>query len=801
MRAQLTLSHGFFAPADPRKRSDTTGTDDSSAGLGRSIDGKALQPPQPHFKRLHILYVVSDVLITLQRQNRAAQEPIEAGGVDTLKGHLPPLTALATFRGDEEYVKTYSAVLSLLNVWSTERLLPEADLVRIYAAANSADDDHLSWEDFQARIAAESADAVGIPARGAGVATLNLPKRHGVLNDPTAPWHELPAANGLYMKQTRGYPLKASAMPMGGYELEAADDQLDPDLRLDVQWLHREMLHAFDKFTDPEEVQDIDALGNIIFRDPDRPTRNYWGWSLDGVSKMKEMSRYHQDRASGYDDLGNGRLSDPMDQVNAAVDRARSLAAERAGGMRGRGGGHGGRGWRGGRQGKDIICALGELIELRPPWRVGGSFAPADPRKRIDLTGAGDDRDAGLGRSIDGKVQQPPQPHFKRLHILYVVSDVLITLQRQNRAAQEPIEAGGVDTLKAHLPALAALATFRGGEEYVKTYPAVLSLLNVWSTETLLPEADLVRIYAAANSADDDHLSWEDFQARIGAESADALGMPARGAGIATLTLPKRHGVLNDPTAPWHELPAANGLYMKQTRGYPLKASAMPMGGYELEAADDQLDPDLSLDVQWLHREMLHAFDKFTDPEEVQDIDVLGNIIFKDPDRPTRNYWGWSLDGVSKMKEMSRYHQDRASGYDDLGNGRLSDPMDQVNAAVDRARSLAAERAGSMRGRVVQELRTSDNLFDGRPSICEPAPLGLSTQIIVQAPNTGPYLAVTVDEQHRRRSVQEDLHAGMSLSNRSLAWPWKHTDLKYHMSSPTKRQGPKGPIYAIGNGH
>ncbi|TKA46654.1 hypothetical protein B0A54_02487 [Friedmanniomyces endolithicus] len=316
----------------------------------QSVDGKVKQPPQPQFKRLHILYVVSDVLITLQRQDRSAQNTNEASGVETLKRHLPALAALATFKGREEYARTLPAVMSLLNIWSIEGLISEADLVKVYAAATSADEDRSSWEDFLAQLGTQSADLVGTTAREASIANLALPKRHGVLNDPTAPWHELPATNGLYMKQTRGYPLKASAMPMGGYDLDPVDEQSDAALRLDVQWLHQEMLHAFDKFTDPEDVQDIDALGNVIFKDPGRPTRNYWGWSLDGVSKMKQVSKYHQENASGYGDVGNGRMSDPMDQVNAAVDRARSLAAERAGSMRGRGGVPGGRGRRGGRR-------------------------------------------------------------------------------------------------------------------------------------------------------------------------------------------------------------------------------------------------------------------------------------------------------------------------------------------------------------------------------------------------------------------------------------------------------------------
>jgi len=47
-------------------------------------------------------------------------------------------------------------------------------------------------------------------------------ERHGVIEDPSAPWHELPATNGLYMLRTRGYPLRAAAFPSGGFGMENA---------------------------------------------------------------------------------------------------------------------------------------------------------------------------------------------------------------------------------------------------------------------------------------------------------------------------------------------------------------------------------------------------------------------------------------------------------------------------------------------------------------------------------------------------------------------------------------------------
>lgn len=103
-------------------------------------------------------------------------------------------------------------------------------------------------------------------------------------------------------------------------------------------------MHCYDKYTNAEEVQDIDALGNIIWKDADRPTRNLWGFTLDGIDKRKELARQFAAATNSSSDR------EPGVPVNDAVERARALATERASGMdRGRemprGGFRGGRRW------------------------------------------------------------------------------------------------------------------------------------------------------------------------------------------------------------------------------------------------------------------------------------------------------------------------------------------------------------------------------------------------------------------------------------------------------------------------
>ena len=124
------------------------------------------------------------------------------------------------------------------------------------------------------------------------------------------------------------------------------------------------MLHAFDKYTIADDVQDVDAMGNIIYKDADRPTRNYWGWSLDLIDKRKQLGKDFQDKATGYADIPPPRRAPPSDP---AVDRARRLAAEQRGGTVGMGG-RGGRGGYGHPRG-----GMGS-------WRGGGEFIGSGPR-------------------------------------------------------------------------------------------------------------------------------------------------------------------------------------------------------------------------------------------------------------------------------------------------------------------------------------------------------------------------------------------------------------------------------------
>ena len=338
MKYLVTLSKSFV-PRDPDARVDTTKPTDENEGLGRIVNGKVQQPPEPAFKRLHILYLVHDLLVYIHHHK--SQHVTRRDVMEQLYSDLGVLAELAACGCDGNATRTYPMILDVLSLWEQSRLVSSAQIEQIRARALQADE--ANWTSMLSKLAKAEESKVDLDRKQAGDgAKWVLPERHGVIDDPAAPWHELPAANGLYLRRKHGYPLRVSAIPAGGLPIQNGGTEADPELKREVLNLYNETIRCYDKYTNPDEVQDVDALGNIIWRDPERPTRNYWGFTLDGIDRKKELAQKFEENATGYDTYGqHGR-------VNDAVARARALADGQGRGMGGRGGMVRG-GWRGGR--------------------------------------------------------------------------------------------------------------------------------------------------------------------------------------------------------------------------------------------------------------------------------------------------------------------------------------------------------------------------------------------------------------------------------------------------------------------
>ena len=52
------------------------------------------------------------------------------------------------------------------------------------------------------------------------------------------------------------------------------------------------MLANFEPYplaSNADKIKDVDALGNVIWKDPARPTRNYWGFDISKIEVKKEV--------------------------------------------------------------------------------------------------------------------------------------------------------------------------------------------------------------------------------------------------------------------------------------------------------------------------------------------------------------------------------------------------------------------------------------------------------------------------------------------------------------------------------
>lgn len=323
--------------------------------------------------------------------------------------------------------------------------------------------------------------------------------------------------------------------------------------------------------------------------------------------------------------------------------------------------------------------------------QLAKAFCPRDLSARVDTTKPGDENE-GLGKITNGKVQQPPQPAFKRLHLLYLLHDVMMHIQAHDNEHSFARGNSPRSPLLQQLWPLACslirISACGCGETNADTLGEVLNIIAIWRAKGLcspVESGDLVKWAKDASES-----GWEDMLTVLASEEAKTQSTAAVEADF-DWTIPDRHSNIDDADAPWHELPAANGLFMRRTRGFPLRAVAFPNGGYEVSGHGIVADEQLKQEVTTLYKDMLRCYNKHTDPDDIQDVDALGNVLWKDADRPTRNYWGWTLDGIESRKELAAKFADEASGYGDLPAIRPAG----VNSAVERAKALAAERNGA----------------------------------------------------------------------------------------------------------
>ena len=185
------------------------------------------------------------------------------------------------------------------------------------------------------------------------------------------------------------------------------------------------------------------------------------------------------------------------------------------------------------------------------------SFCPRDLDARVDTTKPGDENE-GLGKIVSGKVQQPPQPAFKRLHLLHLLHDVMMSVHKHAGyyesydSAQDKLQ-----QLQPLASTLARLAVCGYAGKATATQDAVLDMVAIWKDGAVLSSLDCDDIEGLVR--DSSALGWTEVLDSLADEYAKTRSKGVIEGGFDWV-LPYRHSNIDDPNAPWHGLPAADGL-------------------------------------------------------------------------------------------------------------------------------------------------------------------------------------------------------------------------------------------------
>ncbi|OTB05218.1 hypothetical protein M426DRAFT_72954 [Hypoxylon sp. CI-4A] len=249
---------------------------------------RRVREPSSKRKRLHILYILNDVLYHTHVRDRNVHF------AEKLEPALPDLVRVAAaFRNSPKHTKKVS---DLIELWDEKGYFSKTIIQKLRNAVKEAPE---SISKADAPIGGTSATGT----KSSKDAPFIMPAFHG---DVTVPWYDLPAANWLPaiepnstrpMNPDMIKPLQLTAGPADQSLIDAVQDLL-----ADVDRIYNK-----DR-TDPSRAgEDIDQLGQRIVRDEITGDvidgESYYGWSRAFCEKMKQRRK----KASNSEDDRRGR--------------------------------------------------------------------------------------------------------------------------------------------------------------------------------------------------------------------------------------------------------------------------------------------------------------------------------------------------------------------------------------------------------------------------------------------------------------------------------------------------------------
>ncbi|KAI1103067.1 hypothetical protein F4804DRAFT_311188 [Jackrogersella minutella] len=268
-----------------------------------------------------------------------------------------------------------------------------------------------------------------------------------------------------------------------------------------------------------------------------------------------------------------------------------------------------------------------------------------------------------------------PSSKRKRLHLLYVLNDVLyhVHIRDQSPSFAEKLEQTLPDLIQV-------AAAFPNCPKHSKK---VLDLVDLWGEKQYFSESFIRQLRTIVKEA-------PDSVSKVDASADAALAAASKSSKDAPFIMPAMHG---DATVSWYDLPAANWLpviepnstrAMKPSMIKPLQLAAGPAEQGLIKAVQDLL-----ADVDRIYNKDEREIDRST-----EDIDQLGQRVVLDEITGEvvdgESYYGWSRAFCKKMKQ--RRKKAGSSGNDHRGR--------RTSRSTSRSSSRSSSRPTYKRRRV-----------------------------------------------------------------------------------------------------
>ncbi|KAI9788661.1 MAG: hypothetical protein M1833_002897 [Piccolia ochrophora] len=299
----------------------------------------ATKIPSAKRKRLHILYLLHDVLHHVKYHNAASHG--HAAIVSGLQPQVPPLFAAAA--SFQRCPKHHAKLRRLLDLWEQKKYVGReyaGKLRDVVEHAQSAEQAPIDGTDF---VDKDGSAAASNKMPSETDAPYIMPSSHG---DPSTPYYDLPAGNMMpHIIPNSSRPIEPQLVKPLQFVQGQADEKLVAVVKDFLQGVDR--LYETENHDDEGIVADIDELGQRLIKDEITgqiiAADSYYGWSRAFCEKMKsrgkvgvelevvedpaqgldlrpKMGGEHQERTVGQD-IEKSRPADAWEPVHQDQDR------------------------------------------------------------------------------------------------------------------------------------------------------------------------------------------------------------------------------------------------------------------------------------------------------------------------------------------------------------------------------------------------------------------------------------------------------------------------------------------------